>query len=153
MPPSPRRVFKFPPETSGVHLLRCLQHSYLLSSYRAAHQALNTQWLSLHQVPKSFHNPPPSHMVSLSQPHPTTLVQIPALVRVTMAAKKQHDQKAKWGGKGLFNLYFLIATHYQKKSGQELKQGRNLEAGTDAEAVEECCFLAWSPWLAQPVFL
>ena len=31
--------------------------------------------------------------------------------------------------------------HYLKKSGQDLKQGRNLEAGTDAEDVEECCLL------------
>jgi hypothetical protein len=29
--------------------------------------------------------------------------------------------------------------HHQKKSGQEVKQGRNLEAGM---AMEECCLLA-----------
>jgi len=35
------------------------------------------------------------------------------------------------------------------KSGQELKQGRNLEEGDDAEAMEGFRF----PWLAQPAFL
>jgi hypothetical protein len=30
------------------------------------------------------------------------------------------------------------------KSGKELKQGWNLEAGADAEAVERCCLLACS---------
>ena len=29
-----------------------------------------------------------------------------------------------------------VAVHYQRKTGQELKQGRNLEAGADAEAME-----------------
>jgi hypothetical protein len=32
-------------------------------------------------------------------------------------------------------------------------QGRNLEAGTNAEAIKEYCLLAWSPWLAQPAFV
>jgi hypothetical protein len=32
--------------------------------------------------------------------------------------------------------------HHQRKSGQELKQAKNLEAGTNTEAMEECCFLA-----------
>jgi len=35
--------------------------------------------------------------------------------------------------------------HHRKKSGQELKEGRNLEAGADAEAVEGCCLLVRSP--------
>ena len=43
--------------------------------------------------------------------------------------------KATWGGKGLFGLHFHIAVHRQRKSGQELKQGRSLEAGADAEAM------------------
>ena len=30
-------------------------------------------------------------------------------------------------------------------------QGRNLEAETEAEAMEECCLLAYSPWLVQPI--
>jgi hypothetical protein len=44
---------------------------------------------------------------------------------------KRHDQKASWGGKGLFGLHFHITAHHWMKSGQELKQGRNLEAGVD----------------------
>ena len=60
---------------------------------------------------------------------------------VSIAATKLHDQKASWGGKG---LYLHIAVQNQRKSGQELKQGRNLEAGADAEATEECCLLACS---------
>lgn len=31
--------------------------------------------------------------------------------------------------------------HYQGKSGQDLKQDRNLEARADAKATEECCSL------------
>jgi hypothetical protein len=40
-----------------------------------------------------------------------------------------------------------------RKSEQELKQGKNLEAGADAGAMEGCCLLTCSPWLAQPPFL
>jgi hypothetical protein len=77
----------------------------------------------------------------------------PALVRVSIAAMKHHDQKASWGGKGLFSLHFHIAVRHQRKSGQELTQGRNLEAGADADALEECCLLACFPWFIQPAFL
>jgi hypothetical protein len=59
--------------------------------------------------------------------------------------------QASWGGKGLFS--FHIAVHHQRKSGLELTQGRNLEAGVDAEAMDECCLKACFPWLAQPAFL
>jgi hypothetical protein len=52
--------------------------------------------------------------------------------------------KASWGGKGLFGLHFHIAVHHQRKSGRELTQGRNLEAGADAEAMVGCCLLACS---------
>jgi hypothetical protein len=52
--------------------------------------------------------------------------------------------KATWGGKGLFSSHFHITVHHQRKSGQELKQDRNLEAGADAEALERCCLLACS---------
>lgn len=60
--------------------------------------------------------------------------------------------KANWGGKGLFGLFFHISVRHQRKSGQELKKGRNLKTEADAEAMEEYCLLACSPWLAQPVF-
>jgi hypothetical protein len=48
--------------------------------------------------------------------------------------------KETWGRKGLFGLYFHSTAHHQRKSGQELTQGRNLEAGADAEAMKRCCF-------------
>jgi hypothetical protein len=35
--------------------------------------------------------------------------------------------KATLGGKGFFSLCFYITDHHQKKSGQELKQGGDLE--------------------------
>jgi hypothetical protein len=41
-----------------------------------------------------------------------------------------------------------ITGHHEGQSGQKLKQGRNLETGTEAEATEECCPL-FSSWLAQ----
>jgi hypothetical protein len=49
--------------------------------------------------------------------------------------------KATWTGRALFGLHFHIILH-QRKSGQELTQGRNLEAGADAEAMEACYLLA-----------
>ena len=74
-----------------------------------------------------------------------------ALVRVSIGATKHHKQ-ATWEGKGLFCLGSHIIVHHWRKSGQELKQGRNLEAGADAEAMEECCLLVCSSWLVQPAF-
>jgi len=40
-----------------------------------------------------------------------------------------------------------------EKSGQELKQDCNLEAGADAETMETNCLLACSTWLVQLAFL
>ncbi|KAL6079812.1 hypothetical protein STEG23_033903, partial [Scotinomys teguina] len=57
-------------------------------------------------------------------------------VRVSIAAMKHHDQKANWRGKRLFGLHFQIIVYHWKKSEQELKQDRNLEAGVDAEAMD-----------------
>jgi hypothetical protein len=48
-----------------------------------------------------------------------------------------------------FSLHFHVTVHHQRKSGQELTQDRNLEAGADAEAMEGCCLLACFSWLAQ----
>ena len=45
---------------------------------------------------------------------------------------KHHDQEA--------SLHFHIAVLHQRKSGQELTQGRNLEAGADAEAMEGAAY-------------
>jgi hypothetical protein len=75
------------------------------------------------------------------------------VLRVFIAGTKHHDQKASWGEKDLYDLPFHITVHHQRKPDQELKQGRNLEAEADTEAMEGCCLLACSPWLAQPAFL
>ena len=48
---------------------------------------------------------------------------------------KHHGQKQVGEEKGLFGSDFH-SNHHWRKSEQELKQGRNLEAGADAEAIE-----------------
>lgn len=48
---------------------------------------------------------------------------------------------------------FASACHSQVTPPTEGNQGRNLEAGTEPEAMDEHCLLAWSLWLAQPDFL
>jgi hypothetical protein len=60
------------------------------------------------------------------------------------------ETKTTRGRKGLFGLYVHITVHPRGKSGQELKQYGNLEAGADAEAMEECCLLVFSSWLGLP---
>jgi len=69
-------------------------------------------------------------------------------VLVMLVCTKHQDQEASWGGKGLFSLHFHIAAHHQRKSGQKLTEGRNLEAGADAEAIEGAAY-----WLASPGLL
>jgi hypothetical protein len=51
--------------------------------------------------------------------------------------------------KDLFSLYFHIVVLHQRKSGQEVTQGRNLKAEADAETTKKCCL----PCLAQLAFL
>ena len=63
-------------------------------------------------------------------------------VRVT-SAMKHHNQK-QLEDRSAYFAYFFTSVHHQMQSWQELKQGRNLEAGADAEAMEEYCFLACS---------
>ena len=63
------------------------------------------------------------------------------LVRVSIAAMKHHDHGGSWRRKHLFSLHIHIAVHHQRKAGLELTQGRNLEVGADAEAMEGCCLL------------
>ena len=66
-----------------------------------------------------------------------------ACLRNFMAMKKQNFQsKLERKGFILFGLHFHIIVCQWRKSGQELKQDRNLEAGTDAEAMEGRCLLA-----------
>jgi hypothetical protein len=49
--------------------------------------------------------------------------------------------------------YAFISVSHQRRSGQALKEGRNLEAGSDAEATKKCCLLSSSSGLAQPDLL
>lgn len=51
------------------------------------------------------------------------------LVRVSNIAIKHCDQEANSEGK-VFCLYFHISVYHERKSGYELKQGRNPEVGT-----------------------
>ena len=60
---------------------------------------------------------------------------------------KHHDQEASWRGKGLFSLHFHFAVNHQRKSGLDLTQGSNLEAGADAEAMEDALYWFTSPCL------
>jgi hypothetical protein len=56
--------------------------------------------------------------------------------------------KKQVGEERVYSAYtFHIAVPHQRKSGQELTQGRNLGAGVDAEAMEECCLQAGFPGL------
>lgn len=57
-----------------------------------------------------------------------------------------------WGRKGSFGLYFHIIVHHQRMSGQKLEQGRKLDEGADAEAME-VCFLLASTTMAVQSFL
>jgi hypothetical protein len=66
---------------------------------------------------------------------------------VLVAVMKHHEQK-QLGEEMVYLAYTSIGNaHYRRKSGQELKQGRNLDAGDDAEAMEKCCLLTYSSWL------
>jgi hypothetical protein len=62
-------------------------------------------------------------------------------------------QEASWGEKDSFHLHFHIAVHQQRKSGQELTQGRILEAGADTDRGPGGMLLACFPCLAQLAFL
>jgi hypothetical protein len=50
---------------------------------------------------------------------------------------KHHDQ-SNLGKKGFVQLTLHMIVHHQRKSGQELTQGRYPETGAGVEAMEEC---------------
>jgi hypothetical protein len=100
---------------------------------------------SLHHSAKPLKNCYAPFTHTSHSPVPVSTV----LVKVSIAAMKHHhrDQQARWGGKCLFG--FCITVYHQRKSGQE--QDRNVEAGTDAEAMEGFCIQAFSQcFLAGP---
>lgn len=63
----------------------------------------------------------------------------------------KYNHRKQFREKGFIVL--TILTVHWRNSGRELKQDRNLEAGTDVEAMEEYCFLACFLCLAKPAFL
>jgi hypothetical protein len=73
------------------------------------------------------------------------------IVRVSIPAQNIMTKK-QIGEESLFSLHFHIAVHHQRKSGLEFTQGRNLEAGADAEPMEGCCSLDASPGLFSLLF-
>ena len=65
-------------------------------------------------------------------------------LRVSVAAIKHYDNVEKK------SFCFILSGHSSSQK-EVIKQGRNLEAGADAETVEGCCSLACcSSWFAQP---
>ena len=68
---------------------------------------------------------------------PTSMHACPGLLSVAMV---KHDQK-QLRQERVYLAYICWITVYLG----------NLEAGADAEAMEGCCLLAYSPWLAQPL--
>lgn len=62
--------------------------------------------------------------------------------------------KKNSGVEHIFTYTSLSQFHYKGKPGQELKHGRNLEAGTKAEVMEKWCLLVCSSSITQlpPLF-
>ena len=70
---------------------------------------------------------------------------IVVLVGITIAMIKHYEQR-QFGKERvcLFGLHFCATVYVRRKSGHELKQGKNQEEGADAEAKERSCLLACS---------
>ena len=58
------------------------------------------------------------------------------LLRVPIAGMEHYDQS----NLALFGLHFHITVHHQRKSREELKEGRTLEAGADAETMRSAAY-------------
>jgi hypothetical protein len=67
---------------------------------------------------------------------PAVLVRVLLLQQNTMTKKQVGEERVYWA----YTSISLLTL----KSGQELNQGRILEAGVDGEAMEGCCLLACS---------
>jgi hypothetical protein len=82
-----------------------------------------------------------------------TITLLWRLSLVSIAVIKHHDQKATWGGKGLF-ISLILSNHGSSlKEVRTGNQGRDLEVRTDAEAIGPCCLLTCSSWLPLPAFM
>lgn len=65
------------------------------------------------------------------------LDSLSVILRLLFLVIKHHEQTTQ-GGNSLFHIIeFHRLVRHQGKSGQEYKQGKNLEAGTEAWAMEE----------------
>lgn len=58
----------------------------------------------------------------------------------------KQSSKTTRGRNGLFGLLFYVIIHHRGKPQEEFKL--ELEAGSEAETMEEVCFLTCYPWLA-----
>lgn len=58
-------------------------------------------------------------------------------LRVAAAVNKDHDQQQR----GQERVYFTHSSISSSKAVEELKQGRKLGAGANAEVMKECCLL------------
>lgn len=65
-----------------------------------------------------------------------TPLLLPTCLWISIAVMKKHGEKQS--GKGLSCSQFQITLCHQMQWEQELKQSRNLEAGAETEAMEEC---------------
>jgi hypothetical protein len=75
------------------------------------------------------------------------------LVRVSIPAQNFMTKKLV-GKERVYSAYTSTLLFITRGSqDRNSTQGRNLEAGADAEAMEGCYLLACFPWLAQPVLL
>lgn len=70
---------------------------------------------------------------------------------VSVAVIKHSGQK-KLGEERLY-LAYMCTIQSIVEGSQENNSGRNVEAGSEAEATEECFFLAGFPWFGQLAFL
>lgn len=74
------------------------------------------------------------------------------LVRITFAEMKRHVQ-SNTGRKGFISSILPYHCSYLKEVKTDIQKGTTLKAEANAEAMEGCCFLVCSPWLAQSVLL
>lgn len=65
-------------------------------------------------------------------------------LRVSFTVVKHHDRKQRGAERVHFSSHFSGHTPLLRESGQDLRQGRNQEAPTGAEAMECYCLLACS---------
>lgn len=111
--------------------MHCFLYSYLPSSQRTT-----TELSILKSFSTQCTNALPQFykiMVISVKPTPCYANKSLVLISIFIVACKYWAQNKTWKGKYLFGLSFHMAIHHQWNSGQELKQGSILEAGTDPE--------------------